>query len=98
VQQYCKHSPGIGSVHIWTQCKELKVRCDRHAAETAALVQEVDKIVSSNSHKWIIDTGTLSHMTPDRNWFESFSLVCSNVVLATKIQVEYTGIGLVRLC
>jgi hypothetical protein len=36
-------------------------------------------------------------MTPDRNCFESFSSVRGNVVLADKTQVEYTGVGSVRL-
>jgi hypothetical protein len=36
-------------------------------------------------------------MTPDRNCFESFSSVRGNVVLADKNQVEYTGVGSVRL-
>jgi hypothetical protein len=35
-------------------------------------------------------------MTPDRKYFELFSSVRGNVVLAAKTQVEYTGIGLVR--
>jgi hypothetical protein len=36
-------------------------------------------------------------MTPDRICFESLSSVRGNVVLADKTQVEYTGVGSVRL-
>jgi hypothetical protein len=36
-------------------------------------------------------------MTPDRNCFESFLSVSGKVVLADKIQVEYTGVSSVRL-
>jgi hypothetical protein len=92
-----KHSPDTASGHIWTQYKELKAQRDRNGAETAAPVQEVANTVSSNSSKWIFDTGASSHMTPDRNFFESFSSVRGNVVLADKTQVEYPGVGLVRL-
>jgi hypothetical protein len=63
----------------------------------AAPVQEVANPVSSNSSKWIFDTGTSSHMTPDRKCFESFSSVRGNEVLADKTQVEYTRIGSVSL-
>jgi hypothetical protein len=92
-----KHSPDTVSGHIWTQCKELKARRDRNGAETAAPIQEVGNTVSSNSSKWIFDTGASSHMTPDRNCFESFSSVQGIVVLADKTQVDYTGVGSVRL-
>jgi hypothetical protein len=44
----------------------------------------------------MFDTGASSHMTPDRNCFESFSSVRGNVVLADKTQIEYTGVSLVR--
>jgi hypothetical protein len=66
----CNHSPGTESVHIWTQCTELKARRERHSAKTAAPVHEVANTVSSNSSNWICDTGASSHMTPDRNCFE----------------------------
>jgi hypothetical protein len=36
-------------------------------------------------------------MTPDRNGFALFSSVRDNVAIAGKTQVEYTGVGLVRL-
>jgi hypothetical protein len=95
---WCRnHSPGTASGHIWTPCKELKARRDRTGAETAAPVQEVANTVSSKSSKWIFDTGTSSHMTLDRNCFESLSSGRGNVVLADKTQVEYTGVGSVRL-
>jgi hypothetical protein len=92
-----KHSPGTACGHIWTQYKELKARRDRNRAEIATPVQEVANTVSSNSSKWIFNTGAFSHITPDRNCFESFSSVRGNVVLADKTQVEYTGVGLGRL-
>jgi hypothetical protein len=79
-----KHSPGIASGHIWIQYKELKARRDRNGAETSAPVQEVANPISSNSAQWIFDTSASSHMTPDRNCFESFSSVRGNVVLADK--------------
>jgi hypothetical protein len=94
-----KYSRGNASRHIWTQCKELKARRDRNGAETAAPVQEVANTVSSNSSKWFFDTGASSHMTPDRNYFKSFSSARGNVVLADTTQVEYIGVGSVRyLC
>jgi hypothetical protein len=92
-----KHIPGTTFSHIWIQCKELKVRRDRNGAETVAPVLEVANTVTSNSSKWIFNTGTSSHLTPDRNWFESFSSVRGNIVLADKTQVEYTDVGSVRL-
>jgi hypothetical protein len=61
----------------------------------AAPVQQVIHTVSSNSSKWIFDTGASSHMTLDANGFESSSSVQGNVVLTDKTQVEYTGVGLV---
>jgi hypothetical protein len=91
-----KHSPGTASGHIWTQCKELRARRYRNGAEMVAPIQEVTNTVSSNSSKWIFDTGESSHMTPDRNCLQSLSSVRSNVVLADKTQVEYTGVGSVR--
>jgi hypothetical protein len=36
-------------------------------------------------------------MNPDRNCFESFLSVRGNVVLVDKTQIEYTGVGTVRL-
>jgi hypothetical protein len=62
----------------------------------AAPIQEVANTVSSNSSKWIFNTGASSHMTRDRNCFESFSSVRGNVVLADKTQVEYTAVSSVR--
>jgi hypothetical protein len=63
----------------------------------AAPIQKVANTISSNSSKWIFDTGASSQMTPHRNCFKSFSSVRDNVILADKTQVEYTGIGSVRL-
>jgi hypothetical protein len=91
-----KHSPSTASSHLWTQCKELKAQRDRNGAETGAHIQDVANTVRSNSSESIFDTGASSHMTPDRNCFESFSSVRSNVVLADKTQVEYTGVGSVH--
>jgi hypothetical protein len=92
-----KQSPGTASGQICIQCKDLKARRDRNGAEMGAPVQEVANTVSSNSSDWIFDTGAASHMTPDRNYFESFLSVRGNVVLADKTQVEYTGVSSVRL-
>jgi hypothetical protein len=36
-------------------------------------------------------------MTSDRNYFESFSSVQGNIILANKTQVEYTDIGSIHL-
>jgi hypothetical protein len=95
--KYRSHSPGTASGHIWIQCKALKARRDRNGAETAAPVQEVANTVSSNSSKWIFYTGASSHTTPDRNFFQSFSSVRGNGVLADKTQLEYTRVSSVRL-
>jgi hypothetical protein len=65
--------------------------------KTVAPVQEVANTVSSNSSKWIFDSRTSADMTPDRNCIESLSSVRGNVVLGDKTQVEYTGVGSVRL-
>jgi hypothetical protein len=92
-----KRCPGIWSGQIWIQYKELKARRDRNGAETSAPVQKVTITVSPNSSKWIVDSGASSHMTPDRNCFESFLSVRGNVLLPDKTQVEYTGVGSVRL-
>jgi hypothetical protein len=54
-----KHSPGTESGHIWIQCKAINALRDRHAAKTGAVGQEVSNTVSSNSSKWIFDTGAL---------------------------------------
>jgi hypothetical protein len=94
---YPKDSLGIASGHICTACQELKVRSDRISVEMAAPIQEVANTVSSHSSKWIFDTAVSSHISPDRNCFESVSSVRGNVVFADKIQVEYTGISYVRL-
>jgi hypothetical protein len=88
-----QHSPGTVSIHIWTPFKELKAQRDGNGAEIVAPVQEVAKTVSSNSLKWIFDIGRFPYLTLDRNWFESILSVRSNVILAQKTQVEYTGIG-----
>jgi hypothetical protein len=63
-----------------------------------APAQEVANPVSSNSSKWIFDTGASSHLTPDRNCFESFASVRGNVIRADKTQVDYTSVDSVRLC
>jgi hypothetical protein len=94
---YRKYSPGTTSNHIWTPCKEFTARRDRNGAEMAAPVQEVATSVISNSPKWIFDRGASSHITPDRNCFESFSSFRGNVVLANKTQVQSTAVELVCL-
>jgi hypothetical protein len=94
---YRKHSPGTASGLIWTHFKDLKARRDTTGAEMAAPIQQVANTVSSNSSKWNFDSSASSHMTPDRNCFESFSSVRGNVVLADKTQVQYTSVGMVRL-
>jgi hypothetical protein len=63
----------------------------------AAPVQEVANTVSFNSSKWIFDTSASSHMTRDRNWFQSVSLVRRIVGLTDKTELEYTSVGSVRL-
>jgi hypothetical protein len=62
-----------------------------------APIQKVTNTVSSNSSKSIFDISTSSHLTPDRNCFESFSSVRGNVVLADNTQVEYISVGSVHL-
>jgi hypothetical protein len=92
-----KDLPDIESGHIWTQYKELNAQRDKNGANTAPPIQEVANSVRCNSSNWIIDTSTCSHIAPDRNCFESLSLVRPNIVLADKTQVAYTGIGSVRV-
>jgi hypothetical protein len=58
-----------------------------------AHVQEVANTLSSNLSKWIFTTGASSHMSLDRNCFESLSSVRCNLVLAYKTPVKYTGIS-----
>jgi hypothetical protein len=83
-----KYSPSTAYSHIWTQYKELKTQRDRNGAKIVALIQEVANTVSSNSWKWIFDTGASSHMTLGRNYFESISSVRGNVVHADTTQIE----------
>jgi hypothetical protein len=65
----------------------------------AAPIQQVANTVSFKSSKSIFNTGTSSHMTPDRRCFRSFLSVRGNAVLTDMTQVEYTSIGLIlRSC
>jgi hypothetical protein len=84
------------SVYISPPCTELKAQRDINGAEMVGPVQEVANTIRSNTSKWIFDTSASSQMTPDRNCFESFSSVRSNILLADKTEVEYTGIGSVH--
>jgi hypothetical protein len=45
----------------------------------------------------MFDSGTSYHMTPHRNFFQSFLSVRGIVVLVDKTQLKYTSIGSVRL-
>ena len=54
-------------------------------------------VSTSKSHKcWILDSGCSFHMTPNRDWFESFEqLKGGQVILGNKKCCEIEGIGTV---
>ena len=44
-------------------------------------------LAASHSRTWIVDSGAMSHMTPQRDWFEDFSEQIGSVTLGDSSRV-----------
>jgi hypothetical protein len=56
----------------------------------------VDSCVNDENY-WIMDTSTSQHMTPNRDWFESYELSSGNVLIGNSNLCKVVGVGMIKI-
>jgi hypothetical protein len=56
----------------------------------------VDSCVN-DENSWIMDTGTSQHMTPNRDWFESYELSSGNVLISNNNLCKVASIDTMKI-
>jgi gag-polypeptide of LTR copia-type/GAG-pre-integrase domain len=68
------------------------INCD----DTYDTLCAVDSCVN-DENSWIMDTGASQHMTPNRDWFESYELYNGNVFMGNSNLCKVIGVGTIKI-
>jgi hypothetical protein len=100
---YCKKKG-----HIKADCFKLKNKQKADTQGTSseeAHVAECDTIDTlcavdthvDDKHCWVMDTGASQHMTPNRDWFETYESMDGKVLMGNHNMCKVAGIGSVTI-